>query len=147
MLKIIAILHIEDSYSAIAKRDIQAPKLESKFVASGWPAASDDYADRAMNLHDYLISQPAATYFMRIGSREYEREGILKNDLLIVDRSITAVAGKLVIAVIDGALTIRRVVRVGGQLALAGERPVAIGEPGTAAASVWGVIAHIVRTL
>jgi DNA polymerase V len=140
-------VYIEESYTAIAKKEIKEKPIDNKFIASGWPAASDDYADKKMNLHEQLISQPAATYFMRIGSQQYIHEGLYKGDLLIVDRSITAVSGKLVIAVIDGTMTIRRVVKQNGQLYFAGVTPMPIGGPNTIEASIWGVIAHIVRTL
>ncbi len=140
-------VYVEDTYSAIGRKEIKVAPVENKFIASGWPAASDDYADKKMNLHELLVTQPSATYFMRIGSDQYVRDGIYKNDLLIVDRSITAVAGKLVIAVIDGTLSVRRIIKQNGQLYFAGAKPIAIGEPNTIEASVWGVIAHIVRTL
>ena len=140
-------VYVEDTYSAIGRKEIKVAPVENKFIASGWPAASDDYADKKMNLHELLVTQPSATYFMRIGSDQYVREGIYKNDLLIVDRSITAVAGKLVIAVIDGTLSVRRIIKQNGQLYFAGNKPLPIGEPNTIEASVWGVIAHIVRTL
>jgi DNA polymerase V len=140
-------IYIEDSYSAINKREIKAAPVESKFIASGWPAAADVYADRAMNLHEMLIHQPAATYFMRIGSQQYVQEGLYKGDLLIVDRSITAVAGRLVIAIIDGTLSVRRVIKNNGHLYFSGVTPMLIGEPNTIEAGIWGVIAHIVRTL
>ena len=140
-------VYIEESYTAIAKKEIKDEPLENKFVASGWPAASDDYADRKMNLHELLVTQPAATYFMRIGSQQYVREGICKGDLLIVDRSITAVVGKLVKAVIDGTLSVKRVMKQNGQLYFAGATPTPVGQPNTTDASVWGVIAHVVRSL
>lgn len=140
-------IYIEDSYTAIGKKEIKDSPIENKFIASGWPAASDDYADKKMNLHELLVTQPAATYFMRIGSQQYLHEGIHKGDLLIIDRSVTAVAGKLVIAVIDGVLSVRRVIKTNGQLYFAGAKPLLIGEPNTIDASIWGVIAHIVRTL
>jgi len=140
-------MHIEDSYTAIARKEIPVTPVENKFIASGWPAASDDYADKKMNLHELLVRQPAATYFMRMGSDQYIREGIYINDLLIVDRSMSIAAGRLVVAIVDGALSVRRVVNHNGQLCLSGIKPQPIGEPGTIEASVWGVIAHIVRTL
>jgi DNA polymerase V len=84
---------------------------------------------------------------MRIGSEQYIREGIYKNDLLIVDRSMTAATGRLVIAIVDGVLSVRRVISHSGQLCLSGVTPQPIGQIGSTEASVWGVIAHIVRTL
>jgi DNA polymerase V len=140
-------IYVEDLYTAIGKKEIKEAPIENKFIASGWPAASDDYADKTMNLHKLLVKQPSATYFMRIGSQQYVREGIYKNDLLIVDRSLSIAAGRLVIAVVDGVLSVRRVVSHSGQLCLSGVTPQPIGETGSTEASVWGVIAHIVRTL
>ena len=139
-------IYVEESYTSVGRHEIKDAPLENKFVASGWPAASDDYADRRMNLHELLVTQPSATYFMRIGSQQYVREGIHKNDLLIVDRSITAVVGKLVIAVIDGTLSVRRVVRHDGQLHFEGAKPIPVGTPNTTDASIWGVIAHVIRS-
>ena len=64
-------VYVEDTYSAIGRKEIKVTPVENKFIASGWPAASDDYADKKMNLQELLVTQPSATYFMRIGSEHY----------------------------------------------------------------------------
>ena len=67
----------------------------------GFPSPASDYVETRISLDQQLISQPAATYFMR-ASRSHFREGIIQGALLVVDASLSACDGSLLICAIDG---------------------------------------------
>ena len=76
--------------------------------ATGFGAAADDYMERGIDLNEQLIKNKAATFFMRVSGTSMINAGIGDGDIVIVDRSIKPVNGKIVIAVIDGEMLIRR---------------------------------------
>src|SRR6476660_3473456 len=76
--------------------------------ATGFGAAADDYAERGIDLNEQLIRNKPATFFMRVNSDAMIGAGIHQGDVVIVDRSIEARNGKVVIAVLDGEMLIRR---------------------------------------
>ncbi len=77
-------------------------------VSAGFPSPADDYIDRQLDLNEYLIANPAATFFVRVAGDSMIDAGINNNDILIVDRSVEPISGKIVIAVINGELTVKR---------------------------------------
>ena len=76
--------------------------------ATGFGAAADDYAERGIDLNEQLIRNKPATFFMRVNSDAMVGAGVHLGDVVIVDRSIEAKNGKVVIAVVDGEMLIRR---------------------------------------
>lgn len=77
-------------------------------VQAGFPSPADDYMEDKLDLNSHLIQHPSATYFVRVTGDSMINAGIHDGDLLIVDRSLDAVDGKIVIAAIDGELTVKR---------------------------------------
>ena len=94
-------------YGFEAKSKVIRPLFLSN-VSAGFPSPADDYIDRQLDLNEYLISNPAATFFVRVAGDSMIEAGISNNDILIVDRSLEPVSGKIVIAVINGELTVKR---------------------------------------
>src|SRR5882762_11838035 len=76
--------------------------------ATGFAAAADDYMERGIDLNEQLIRNKPATFFMKVSGGSMINAGIYDGDIVIVDRSIKPVNGKIVIAVIDGEMLIRR---------------------------------------
>src|SRR5690242_12092557 len=76
--------------------------------ATGFAAAADDYMERGIDLNEQLIRNKPATFFMKVSGDSMINAGIYDGDIVIVDRSIKPVNGKIVIAVIDGDMLIRR---------------------------------------
>src|SRR2546429_2440063 len=76
--------------------------------ATGFGAAADDYMERGIDLNEQLIMNKPATFFFRMNSHAMLNAGIQSGDVLIVDRSIKAVNGKIIVAVVDGELVVRR---------------------------------------
>ncbi|WP_442879433.1 HumD family translesion DNA polymerase [Citrobacter sp.] len=73
----------------------------------GFPSPASDYAEHRISLDQELISKPSATYFMRASCSHF-REGILQEALLVVDASLSACDGSLLICAIDGEFMIKR---------------------------------------
>lgn len=76
--------------------------------ATGFGAAADDYMERGIDLNEQLIRNKPATFFFRMNSEAMTGAGIFSGDILIVDRSIKAAAGRVIVAILNGELLVRR---------------------------------------
>src|SRR3979409_1117441 len=76
--------------------------------ATGFGAAADDYMERGIDLNEQLIRNKPATFFMRVNGDAMIGAGIFSGDTVIVDRSVKALSGKVVIATLNGEMLIRR---------------------------------------
>jgi len=79
--------------------------------ANGFAAAADDYMERGIDLNEQLILNKPATFFFRMNGDAMMEDGIFSGDVLIVDRSIKPLSGKVIVAVLDGELLVRRLQR------------------------------------
>src|ERR1700712_2966402 len=84
--------------------------------ATGFGAAADDYMERGIDLNEQLIRNKPATFFMRVVGNSMVNAGIYNGDIVIVDKSIKPQNGKIVIAVVDGEMLIRRYQRTFNKL-------------------------------
>lgn len=118
-------------------------------VAAGFPSPADDYMEERLDLHRHLVRNPAATFFLRAQGQSMINAGILDGDLLIVDRSVEAAHSRVVIAALDGELTVKRLIRRKGRVILAPENPdypeIDITE--REYVHIWGVVTHAVHKL
>ena len=118
-------------------------------VAAGFPSPADDYIDRNLDLHEHLIENPAATFFVRASGNSMERAGIHDGDLLIVDRALEPRDGHVVIAAVHGELTVKRLRRSHGRLYLVSDSdaypPLTITEDMDL--RVWGVCRYVIHGL
>lgn len=118
-------------------------------VPAGFPSPAADYVETTLDLNEHLVHRPAATFFVRIEGESMTDAGIHSGDLVIVDRSLTPRAGDIVIAALDGELTIKRLGRQGDRLFLMPENslfdpiPVEDGDE----LVVWGVVTAVIRSL
>ncbi|MEB7503253.1 translesion error-prone DNA polymerase V autoproteolytic subunit [Arthrobacter koreensis] len=111
-------------------------------AASGFPSPSRDYFDGRIDLNRHLIRDVTSTYVVRVSGDSMSGAGISDGDELIVDRSLTPRDGSVVIAVLDGELTVRRLRLTGRGIVLAAENPGYrdVGVPDPAALTIWGVV-------
>ena len=77
-------------------------------VTAGFPSPADDYIENKLDLNNYLIKRPSATFFVRVTGDSMINAGIHNNDILIVDRSIKPRHGKIIVAALDGHMTVKR---------------------------------------
>jgi len=76
--------------------------------ATGFGAAADDYAERGIDLNEQLIKNKPATFFFRMKGDAMKDAGVFDNDVLIVDRSLRLADGKIIVAILNGELLVRR---------------------------------------
>lgn len=107
---------------SIIKGDYKLPLYQSK-VQAGFPSPADDYIEDILDLNEYLIKHPAATFMVRATGDSMIGAGIHSGNILIVDRSIEAKHGKIVIAVVDGELTVKRLYKKNSVIKLQAENP------------------------
>ena len=115
--------------------------------ATGFGAAADDYSERGIDLNEQLIRNKPATFFMRVTGISMINAGIFDGDIVIVDRSIKPQNGKIVIAVIDGEMLIRRYEKTINKLRLIPEtaKLSAIEVSEFSDFKIWGVVIYIIR--
>ncbi|MDP6541722.1 MAG: translesion error-prone DNA polymerase V autoproteolytic subunit [Phycisphaerales bacterium] len=77
-------------------------------VEAGFPSPADDFIERSLDLNEQLVANPIATFFVRASGHSMDGAGIHDGDLLVVDRSLTPTHGNIVVAIIDGGLTVKR---------------------------------------
>lgn len=124
------------------------PLLLSR-VAAGFPSPAEDYVEGSLDLNEHLIRHPEATFFVRVQGHSMSGAGIFEGDLLVVDRAVTAASGDIVIAVVDGELTVKRLWQRGASVRLLPENPAfaAIELHDGQELTVWGVVTGVVRRL
>lgn len=92
--------------------------LFARPVPAGFPSPADDYFEERIDLNAYLVHHKEATFFLRVEGNSMRELGILDGDLLVVDRSLEAVDGVVVIAVIDGDFTVKQLHRTSDSVIL-----------------------------
>lgn len=125
---------------------VTAPLYASQ-PAAGFPAPGDDFVESTLDIHQLVVKNPTATFFVRVQGDSMEGAGIFSGDVLVVDRSKDPREGSIVVAAVFGELVVKRVRRSRDQLTLvseqAGYAPIVIGEHDDC--FVWGVVVGSVR--
>ncbi len=115
-------------------------------VPAGFPSPAEDHVEGRLDLNEHLIRHPAATYFVRADGESMKDVGIFSDDLLVVDRSIEPSSGDVVIAVINGDLTVKKLTKRHQSWALCAANPsyddILLSDTGC---DIWGVVTHSIR--
>lgn len=118
-------------------------------VSAGFPSPADDYVERTLDLNQHLIEHPAATYFVKASGNSMINAGIHSGDILIVDRSLTPKDKSIVIAALNGELTVKRLRKIKGKIQLLAEndqyQPIEIEEESSL--EIWGVVIYVIHSL
>lgn len=117
-------------------------------VSAGFASPADDYIETPLDLNEYLIEHPAATFFLRVEGDSMLGAGIHDGDMLVVDRSLEAKDGKVVIAAVNGELTVKRLsMGQGGVVNLLPENPdyPAILVTADTDFIIWGVVTNVIH--
>ncbi len=118
-------------------------------IPAGFPSPADDYIDRKLDLNELLIRHPAATFFVRVAGDSMVGAGIHSGDILVVDRALPAEHNRVVIAAVNGELTVKRLSKQNGKLYLLPENdgfePIEVTNE--MQFEIWGVVAHVVHAL
>jgi DNA polymerase V len=102
---------------------VQSDPLFGHKVPVGFPSPADDYVEDRLDFNQLLVQNKSATFFLRVKGDSMFNAGIHDGDIIVVDRSVEPVDGSVVVAVVDGELTIKRLVRCNGVTELRAENP------------------------
>jgi DNA polymerase V len=115
--------------------------------AAGFPAPGDDQVEKPLDLNDLLIDNPTATFFVRVEGDSMEGAGIFSGDVLVVDRSVAATHGKIVVAAVFGEMVVKRLEKTPTKTRLLSEQvgydPIDIHNNDDC--FIWGVVVGSVR--
>ena len=129
--------------------DGSTPTNSSDQRSAGFPSPAADYIELRLDLNTLLIKHKEATFFLRVEGDSMLGAGIHSGDLIIVDRSLKAQHKKIVVAVLDGELIVRRLLIAGEKYSLASENsdfpPIHIG--GDASFEIWGTVTSVIHQL
>ena len=118
-------------------------------VSAGFPSPADDYIEAPLDLNDYLVRHPSATFFVRATGDSMTGAGIFPNDILVVDRSLKPISGKIIIAMVDGEFCVKRLRMLKKQIHLISENPkyppleIREGQD----FEVWGVVSFVLHAV
>jgi DNA polymerase V len=115
-------------------------------VSAGFPSPAGDHVEGKLDLNEHLIRRPAATYFVRAEGESMRDAGIFSGDLMIVDRSVNPKSGDVVIALVHGDLTVKRLTGSQRGWKLTAANPsfvdISLTELGC---EIWGIVTHSIR--
>jgi DNA polymerase V len=133
----------------VANKGHKMPLYSSK-VAAGFPAPSDDHIEIYLDLNELLVKDPAQTFLVRAKGESMLGAGIQSGDILVVDNSVAPSTGKVVIAAVDGQLTVKRLQKNRkGDLYLMPENdqfpPIELNAEQTI--HIWGVVTNVIHAV
>ena len=106
------LVDLKSSYSSENETpSIRLFPLATETISAGFPSPAEDYIELGIDLNKDLIKNPISTFFLRVSGNSMNNAGIYNNDLLIIDRSINPNPGDIVIALLDGEFTLKRLIK------------------------------------
>lgn len=116
-------------------------------VAAGFPSPADDFLEKRLDLNEYLIRNPPATFLVRVTGHSMKDAGIFDGDILVVDKSLQPVSGSFVVAILHGEFTVKTLKRRNGNdfLVPANADYPEIELTPEMGCEVWGVVTSVIR--
>lgn len=146
----VAVRHLPPNtpFAATIPARRQGLPLAAGKAAAGFPSPAADHIDQRLDLTELLAPHPEATFFIRVKGDSMIGAGIHHGDLLIVDRSLESASGRVVVAALNGELTVKRLRRGSNRIMLKSENPAYpdILVTDDDELQIWGVVAHVVHT-
>ena len=135
-----------DLFSIIKKTQINIPVFLDK-VSAGFPSPATDYMENKLDLNEYLIRHPAATFIVKASGSSMVNADIYSGDLLVVDRSVTPKSNNIVIASIFGDLTVKKLKKKEKSFFLisANDEYPSIEVKEEMECFIWGVVTYIIH--
>ncbi|MGY8980231.1 MAG: LexA family protein [Flavobacteriales bacterium] len=135
------------SFHSFEQLNLNDIKLAEPLVPAGFPSPADDFVEMEINLQDYIVKNKEATFCVKVEGSSMTKAGINTGDIMIVDRSLTPKHNDIVLAVIDGDFTVKRLAVNDNSVYLVPENdsfsPIKITE--LMDFQVWGIITHIIH--
>lgn len=144
----IPISKIEDVLSYVNNSSYKLP-LYSCRISAGFPSPAEDYIEDRLDLNQHLVKNPNATFFVKVAGDSMIKASINDGDILVVDRSLEAKHGNVVIAVLENELTVKRLFNQNKRILLMPENdkydPIAVENLDYL--SIWGVVTNVIHKL
>ena len=141
-------IRIKDIYPFERKLALKLPLFISKMIA-GFPSPADDYIEAKLDFNEFLVKHPSATFCVKVTGDSMKNAGINSGDILVVDRAITQTDNKIIVAILNGEFTVKRMSRIRNRLYLIPENsnyePIEIKEEMDF--QVWGVVTHVIHNV
>jgi DNA polymerase V len=139
-------LRVVAVHASLAQDPLERPLYASR-PAAGFPAPGDDLVEKPLDLNDLLIDNPTATFFVRVEGDSMEGARIFSGDILVVDRSVSATNGRIVVAAVYGEMVVKRLEQTPLRTRLLSEQegyePIQISNNDDC--FIWGVVVGSVR--
>lgn len=121
--------------------------LIDQTVQAGFPSPAEDHACKRIDLNEILVRHPQASFLLRVRGSSMRDAGIDDGDLVLVDKAIKPAHGQVVVAVVDGEFTVKRLYAKDGQIKLqASNKAFKDITPGDGQiVEVWGVVTHAIK--
>tara|TARA_Y100001968_G_scaffold231652_1_gene214411 strand:- start:62 stop:502 length:441 start_codon:yes stop_codon:yes gene_type:complete len=140
-----------NSSSSVRKKTLSKRlfPLVQQTVSAGFPSPAEDYIELGIDLNEYLIKNPISTFFLRVNGHSMNNAGIYNNDLLLIDRSINPNPGHIVVALLDGEFTLKRLIKEGNNYYLKADKEnyPAISLYDYINIQIWGVAIYSIHEL
>ncbi len=124
----------------------ELPLAEAR-ISAGFPSPADDYSEARLDLNKQLISNASATFYARVRGDSMTQAGISDGDLLIIDKSKIPVNGSIVVCLIDGEFTVKRLRKIENEFCLMPEndnyQPIKIKPENDV--TIWGVVTYTIK--
>ena len=131
------------------RHDTRPIPLVASTISAGFPSPAEDYLDTALDLNDLVVKHPAATFFVRGKGHSMIDAGISTGDVLVVDRALDPSETSIVVAVLNGDFTVKRINRCNGRFYLIPANrnldPIPVTEETDF--QIWGVVTHVIHKL
>ncbi len=133
----------------VAAKGYKLP-LYSSLVSAGLLSPADDHKENMLDLNELVVTHPTATFLVRASGESMINAGIQTGDILVVDNSVEPSSGKIVIAAVDGQLTVKRLEKTKtGKVYLMPENsnfsPIALKPENDVI--IWGVVTHVIHSV
>jgi DNA polymerase V len=136
----------ELSFYSMEEKTLDIPFYQSN-VSAGFPSPAEDFMELDLNLQEYLVQHPSATFCVKVTGDSMQNAGIFSGDIMVVDRALEPKNKTIVLAVLDGEFTVKRIHKKGDLLFLNPEndnfKPIEITQEMNF--KVWGVVTHIIH--
>ena len=121
--------------------------FHTSFVHAGFPSPADDHMDISLDLNEYLIKHPSSTFYIYVEGDSMINDGLFSGDIMIVDRSLSPKSKDIVIAVLDGEFTVKRILKKNNQIYLvpSNTKYQSVMITKDMDFQIWGVVTHAIH--
>lgn len=126
--------------------DLPLP-LFSSSIKAGFPSPAEDHIEEKLDLNRLMVEHPAATFFLRVEGESMENANIQPGDILVVNRALTPQNGQIIVAVLNGEFTVKRLKKKENRLYLLPENPAfpTLEITSETEFQIWGVVTFIIH--